>query len=358
MNYITRIKLLREKMQELELDAFFTIDPVNFFYLTGFSGSSGAVLITQLDMFLLTDSRYETQALEETTKVPLELIIHKGPLLGELHMMIENIKPKSVGFEPDRITYGQHHMISSQTTKFIPVEELIANIRKTKEQAELVAMKKAIIVVETAFTDMLTYVQVGMTEAMLAAKLEMQMKQLGSSGTSFDTIVASGIRGALPHAHPTDKKLVSGEFITIDFGAKIDGYCSDMTRSFALGTPSSSSMVTIYNTVLAAQKKATAAISEGLKTADIDKIARDIITTAGYGANFGHGLGHCIGIEVHEFPRLSPLDESILESGMVVTIEPGIYVENLGGIRIEDMVLVKKDGNENLMSLPKELIIV
>lgn len=358
MNYLNRIEQVREKMAQNGIDVFITLCEANYFYLTGFDGSAGAVIITKDKQYFITDSRYITQSKEQTLGSNVEIIIQSQPtLLLECVALFKKLDVKMIGFEADRVKVIELETLKTAAVELKPLTNFIETIRYIKEPEELKAIGKAIDVVETVFTELLTYVKPGMTEIELAMRMEMHMRKLGASGTSFDTIVASGLRGALPHGHATDKVIESGDFITTDFGAIVNGYCSDMTRTFAVGTPNEK-LVEIYNVVLDAQLTSSAAIEEGKTGKEIDAIARTIIGDAGYGAYFGHGLGHAVGIEIHEAPGLRTTGETILTSGMVVTVEPGIYIEGLGGVRIEDMILVEKNKNKNLMSLPKDLIIV
>ncbi|MGL5042843.1 MAG: M24 family metallopeptidase [Culicoidibacterales bacterium] len=358
MNYNKRVNQIQEQLASQNLDAFITLCPENYFYLSGFSGSSGALLITKDALVLITDSRYETQVKEETAQTKLEIIIHKGPLMEACIKIIRKLEIKKLGFEADRLLVIEKAELKNANAELHPQVKFIEKLRAIKDEFEIIKIRKAVRVIETVFEEMLTYVKPGITEIDLAVQMEMRIRQLGGSGTSFDTIVASGIRGALPHGIPTTKKLETGEFILVDFGAIVDGYCSDMTRTFCLGTLKQEKMGDIYNAVLEAQLKSSSAISSGKTGKEIDTIARNSIIEAGYGAYFGHGLGHSVGIEIHERPLLNPQEESILEEGMVVTVEPGIYIEGIGGVRIEDMVLVQKDTNDNLMTLPKTLFIV
>ncbi|WP_390485644.1 M24 family metallopeptidase, partial [Staphylococcus pseudintermedius] len=233
----------------------------------------------------------------------------------------------------------------------------IETIRQTKDEGEIKAIQKAAQIVDEAYKYILTLVKPGMTEKEVKAHLESKMLHLGADDTSFDTIVASGIRGAMPHGVASDKVIQSGEMVTLDFGAYYNGYCSDITRTFAVGQPSEE-MVKIYNIVLKSQEAAIAAIRPGMTGKEMDSIARDIITEAGYGKHFGHSLGHGIGLDIHELPGLSQKSDVVLEKNHCVTIEPGIYVEGLGGVRIEDDILITENGGERFTNCTKDLIIL
>lgn len=358
MNYTMRLEKLRKKMAEQELDAFFFLSSANYFYLTGFTGSSAAVIITQKEFVLLTDSRYTTQAKTQTAASHVEIIIHKKPLLEEVQDYLIKFASKHIGYEADHLLVSQLFTLENQTYKLLPCYNFIEQIRYIKDAEEIKVMKQAASIGEEVLKDALTHVKAGMSEIELAIRMESTMRKLGASGPSFNTIIASGVRGALPHGAASDKIIQDGELVTIDFGVIYQGYCSDMTRTFAVGTPKNQQLVDIYHTVLAANLKGIEAIAPGKTGKEIDLAARQVIDTAGYGACFGHGLGHAVGIEVHELPSISFRGEMAVEAGMVITIEPGIYVEDLGGVRIEDTLVVTETGSDNFMTLPKELIIV
>ena len=236
-----------------------------------------------------------------------------------------------------------------------PLGDLIERERRIKTPEELKLLRKAEAIGDKAFSDILNILKPGMTELEVAAELEYSMKKNGATGLSFDTIAASGINSSMPHAIPGTKKLENGDFLTMDFGCLYEGYCSDMTRTVVIGK-ASDEQKKIYNIVLKAQTEAVSGIRAGLKCIDVDRIARSIIEEAGYGRYFGHGLGHSVGLYIHESPALNTRDETVLVEGMIETIEPGIYIPGFGGVRIEDMGAVTKDGYDNFASSPKELI--
>jgi len=238
---------------------------------------------------------------------------------------------------------------------WVPLKGDVDALRQIKSEEELEYLEKAEAIGDLAFEKILTILKPGMTELEVAAELEYQMKKAGAENFSFSTIVASGLNSSMPHAIPGEKKLEEGDFVTMDFGCTYKGYCSDMTRTVVLGK-ASEKQKEIYNTVLKAQLAALDAIKAGVTGKSVDKVARDIITEAGYGECFGHGLGHSVGLFIHEEPRLSPAGETVLEENMIETVEPGIYVPGFGGVRIEDMVAVTKDGCKNFTHSPKELI--
>jgi Xaa-Pro aminopeptidase len=360
MNYQARMLALRAKMEAAGIDAFFLKSDANYFYLTGFTGSSGALLITQDDIKLFTDSRYTTQSKEQTSASGVEIIIHKQPLLDEVAHAFKGLREAKIGYEADNLLVSELHTLEDATTSYtlVPFMAFVEEIRYIKDEAELTILKKAAGIGEQVLTDALNFIKPGIREIDVAMRMEGKMRELGASGSSFDTIVASGIRGALPHGMASEKIIQAGELVTIDFGVKYGGYCSDMTRTISVGEPANQQLVEIYDIVLAANLAGIAALKAGLTGFEVDVAARQIIDVAGYGPAFGHGLGHALGIEVHENPRLSPTSDTVLAPHMVVTVEPGIYIEGLGGVRIEDTLAITTDGSDNFMTLPKELIVV
>ena len=358
MNYTSRLNKVRNKMAQNNIDTLVFMSPSNYFYMTGFNGSSGAVIITQREFILITDSRYIAQSKAQTAASDVEIIIHSAPLLDSIKELFAKLGSKTIGYEADHLLVSQLFALEGGSYTLEPQTGFIEEIRHIKDEAEIVLLRKAAAIGEEVLKDAWQFMKAGMTEIEVATRMESTMRKLGASGPSFDTIIASGIRGALPHGAASDKVLVAGELITIDFGVKYQGYCSDMTRTFALGTMPQDKLVELYNIVLEANLKGIAAVKPDVTGADIDAVSRNIIKEAGYGDYFGHGLGHAVGIDIHESPRLSFLSNEIIKPGMILTVEPGIYIEDLGGIRIEDTVVVTENGSDNFMTLPKELIVV
>jgi len=245
--------------------------------------------------------------------------------------------------------------ISLHGVKFTNCSKQIASLRWIKSDAEIEKIQTAAKICDDAFANLLNHIKIGVTEKELALALEFDIRSHGASDVSFDTIVATGARSAMPHAIPTDAPVKDGDFLLFDFGALYEGYCSDITRTVIVGTPNDQ-MLAIYETVLEAQLSALSAIKTGAKCSDIDKIARDIISSAGYGENFGHALGHSVGVEIHESPTFSSVCHEILQNNMVLTVEPGIYIENLGGVRIEDTVVIMENNPQILTKTSKKLI--
>lgn len=353
---IERINRLRAMFTELKVDGFLVTSNSNRRYMTGFTGSSGVVLITESDAVFITDFRYVDQA--ETQTQGYEVVKHVGPIGETIAAQIERLQVKHLGFEQDHVTYATYReyqeLFSSQ---LVPVSDALEKLRLVKDASELALIRKAIQIADDTYTHILSFVQAGMTEIEVANELEFHMRKLGATSSSFDIIVASGARSALPHGVASDKVIAQGDFVTLDFGAVYQGYISDMTRTFAVGEPSEQ-LREIYDVCLQAQLLGVQQIKAGMTGKEADAICRDYITEKGYGEYFGHSTGHGIGLEVHEGPGLSTKSEFTLEPGMVVTVEPGIYLSGIGGVRIEDNILITETGNEILTQSKKELFII
>lgn len=347
-----RLKQIREEMKKRSLDGVIFYKPENRFYVSGFTGSTGYAVILPERALFVTDFRYISQSTNECKGFSIEEIsAQRG--IGDV---LNDYGVKRLGFEDDFMTVEAYESLKKKFQgELVPMKRLIEPLRQIKSEEEAEMMRKAQSIADETFAHLLGYIQPGMTERQVYLELVSDLRRRGAEGESFSAIVASGERGSLPHAAPTDKVIEEGDLLTLDFGCIYKGYCSDMTRTICVGK-ANERQKEIYNIVLKAQKAALEAIKPGAVCKDIDKIARDIITEAGYGDNFGHGLGHAVGLEVHENPRLNSIDDSVLEAGMVVTDEPGIYIPGFGGVRIEDIVLVTEDGKEVLSSSPKELI--
>lgn len=337
-------------------DALFITDPHNFGYISGFRGE-GMLYISRTRHVLITDSRYtEAAARQSDFEIIEEKTSHRRAEILRECLLADGID--RVGYEDTSMTCSVFSRLSndlSEVKEWLPLGNRVDALRQVKTQEELESLAKAEAVGDAAFSDILKMIRPGMTELEVAAELEYSMKKHGAQGLSFDTIIASGLNSSMPHAVPGSRRLEKGDFVTMDFGCVIDGYCSDMTRTIVLGR-ADEKQKEIYSTVLRAQTEALAALKAGVRGSEADAVARTIIREAGYGDCFGHGLGHSVGLYIHEEPRLSPTDETVLEENMVVTVEPGIYVPGFGGVRIEDMVAVTADGHRNLAHSPKELI--
>ncbi|NLJ80392.1 MAG: aminopeptidase P family protein [Firmicutes bacterium] len=346
---------IRERLKSVEAEVFLGSNAVNRRYLTGFTGSAGFVWITQDEQALLTDFRYIEQAKAQCPGWKIIKIDNFEDILGT---MVEEKGIKSVAFEGDHITVHQLEKWKEKVpVEFKSVTGWVQELRMVKNKDEIIAISRAAEIGDEAFAEILGSIRSGMSEKEAALELEFAMRRLGADGMSFDPIVASGPNSALPHARPSERIFSYGDFVVFDFGCIVDGYCSDMTRTVVIGEPDEKHIL-IYDLVLQAQMKSLAEIAPGKTGMEIDAIARDIISDGGYGRYFGHGLGHGVGLEIHERPRLSKTDDTVLEAGMVVTVEPGIYLPDFGGVRIEDLVLVTENGFQVLTSTFKELYVV
>ncbi len=352
-----RKESINEILQDKSLDAILINSPENRYYLSGFTGTAGVMVITNERDHFITDFRYLEQAEEQVSGYQIkEISRNKEEKLAEF---LTELNISSLGFEDDHISYEYYQKMTDlcEDITFVPLKGSVKDLRITKEPEEIENIKKAVEITERAFDKLMNYIEPGRTEKELAAELEYLLRKEGGEKPAFDFIVASGKRSSLPHGVASDKKVTRGEFITFDFGTRFNNYCSDMTRTVILGEPDERQSE-IYEIVLQAHREVSNNLKAGMTGVEADAIAREIITEAGYDDNFGHGLGHGIGIEVHEAPRLSTQSEDTLKPGMVVTNEPGIYISDWGGVRIEDDLVVEEDGCAVLNSSSKELIIL
>ncbi|WP_080874584.1 M24 family metallopeptidase [Oceanobacillus timonensis] len=351
---MTKMDRLREKLEENKVDAILIDSPYNRRYITNFTGTSGAALITADKALFITDFRYTEQAAEQADN--FEIIEHKQGLVQEIANQLDKLGLKRLAFEKDYTTYSQFESYQRQfSQELIPVQGILETLRMIKTPDELRMMKQAAKIADDAFTHIQSFIEPGVPEIDISNELEFFMRRQGATSSSFDTIVASGYRSALPHGVASTKKIQEGELVTMDYGALYEGYCSDITRTLAVGEISVE-LHEIYDIVLEANLRGVQGTKAGMTGKEADALTRDYITEKGFGERFGHSTGHAVGMEVHEGPGLSPRSDAVLEPGMVVTVEPGIYVPGLGGCRIEDDIVITEEGNERLTYAPKELI--
>lgn len=351
-----RIEKLLTQMESLGVDTIIVSSPYNRRYLSGFTGSSGYLVITKENRFMLTDFRYIEQATQQCTGFEIVDFFKLG-LIETIADTLKKCGSKNVGFENATLTYKEFKYFESslEGVEWIPLHDHIEKIRMIKDEQEIQTIAHASSIGDAAFSHILNVIRPGISEIDVAIELEFFMKKQGASKLSFDTIVASGKRSSLPHAVPTQKRIEKGDFVTLDFGCLYEGYCSDMTRTIVVGQ-ASDKQKEIYNLVLKAQMTALDKIQSGIIGKVGDNYAREIINGAGYEAYFGHGLGHSLGLEVHEQPRFSKLSEELILPGMIMSVEPGIYIPDFGGVRIEDLILIEEKGIRNFVTSPKELI--
>lgn len=355
----SRITGVKKVLQRNNIDTFMVLSEENRRYLSGFRGhdtqfdeSAGALFISEAGLILATDSRYEEQASKEAHLY--EVVCCKEGLAKQIPSIINALGSKRLGFESVRISYFDYMKILKELNancievELAEAENIVETFRAVKDEAEIEAIKKALSIAETVFTRIFDSIRPGITEKEAAWLIEKEMREAGAESMSFPTIVASGPNSALPHAIPSDRAFKEGEPILFDWGARLNGYCSDISRTIIIGKPDEL-FDKVYKTVLDAQQKAIKAIRPGIGSRSVDETARKHIENMGFGKRFGHGLGHGTGLSVHEHPRLSPLLDSILETGMVFTVEPGIYIPGWGGVRLENMVVVR-DGEAEVLN--------
>lgn len=349
---------LNRIFEQKKIDVILVSDGYNMRYISGFSGATGYLYISPDKKIILTDSRYTEAANAERTSGFEVIEVNR---LADYYIQIKSLmkeeKATRAGFEDLSMTYADYMFLKNKAdiSDMVPLGDALNNLRIIKTDEELKLLAQAEKIGDMAFSHILNYIKPGRTELDIAAELESYMKRNGATGLSFDTIVASGPNSSMPHAVPTDRKVSEGDFVTMDFGCVYKGYCSDMTRTISIGRADRLHKE-IYSIVLKAQLAALDAVKAGKKGCEVDKVARDIITDRGYGPNFGHGLGHSVGLFIHEEPRFSMGEDRIINAGTIETVEPGIYIPGQFGVRIEDMIVVTENGHINLTSSPKELI--
>lgn len=349
-------KRVQEINKNLNIDAVLISNGNNMRYVSGFAGETGYLYISDKHHMVITDFRYTYQAEAEAEGYEI-VTIGSGGYEEAINDILKKDNVKRLGFESKDMLYSRYQdlMDKLNVDQLIPIKDEVTRLRRIKTPRELEYIKQAESIGDKVFSEILSYIKPGITELEVAARIEYLLKLYGGERTSFSAIVASGVNSSMPHAVPTKKKIELGDFVTMDYGCVYEGYCSDMTRTIVVGK-ASDKQKEIYNIVLEAQLAALDVIKAGLKGKDVDKVARDIIYNAGYEGCFGHGLGHSVGLFIHEDPRLSPSEEDIIEAGMIETVEPGIYVRGFGGVRIEDLVVVTEDGYENYTHSDKSLI--
>tara|TARA_B100000427_G_C15487130_1_gene585842 strand:+ start:607 stop:1686 length:1080 start_codon:yes stop_codon:yes gene_type:complete len=351
-----RLKKLRSHLQEAECDALFVTKLINIRYLTGFTGSAGKLWVTEEKAVLFTDGRYAEQAPAETEGGEIEVVIQVQGFDRTLNELSEGVT--RLGLEAASITWEQQNQIAEwlPSIQLVPTSGIVEKLREIKDPEELEYMKEAASIADKALAIATEMFVPGTTEKQLAAVLDHEMRNHGASDRSFETIVAGGPNSALPHARPTDRPFETDDLVICDFGALVNGYHSDMTRSFRIGESEEGQENEILQIVLAAQQEGLKTVVNGVKISEVDAACRTIIEEAGYGEKFLHSTGHGVGLEIHENPGISQKSEGSLKSGQVVTVEPGIYVSGLGGVRWEDSVIVTDHGYELLTNSPKSIL--
>lgn len=328
---------------------------LNVRYLSGFTGSFAMLIITDDSAVLITDSRYTEQASAESSCCTIELL--EMHWLSAIKRVMERLGLDSIGFESGHVTFANWQSLTSTISdiKFIPMSHVVENMRMVKDEGELKAIRQAARITDLTCRHILNTLRTGMNESEIALEIDFHMRKQGAEKEGFETIVISGKKSALPHGKPSAQSISAGEFILMDFGARWQGYHGDITRTVILGEADSKHQE-IYDIVLEAQTRSISAVRPGVTGGEIDAIAREYISSKGYGPNFGHGLGHGLGLSIHDDRALARDSDILLKPGMVVTVEPGIYIPDWGGVRIEDDVLITNTGHEVLTTCPKQLV--
>ena len=346
MNLTNRLKKLRQSFAEKEIDAILISQPENRYYLSNFDGSAGFLLVTPQNAILATDFRYIEQGKIQAPDHEIHRITND--MADWLPQLVAGLNLKRVGFEATHITFALYRQLTNILNKahsplrLVPIDGLVESLRAVKEPEEIELITRAVELTDNALEYLEDMIHTGMSEKEVAWEIEKLLREKGSQPLPFDIIVASGPNSALPHAKPSDRTINSSEPIIIDIGARIEGYCSDLSRTLCLGTPDDT-FNRIYDTVLGAQLASLAILKEAMSGSEVDSLARTVIEEAAYGEAFGHGLGHGIGLAPHEMPRLGPNSTDKITQGMVFTIEPGIYLPGWGGVRIEDVAVIENN---------------
>lgn len=355
---MNHLKQIAAKLADYNLDALLITSESGEYYATGFHGE-GYVLVTPNKNYYSTDSRY-IEAAAAIENVEMTMI---GAGKSHLDLTVEHVKAEGIrtlGIEEGYLSLGDYNRIRAalpEEVELVGVQKLLTDLRAQKDEEELGYMRRAQACTDKAFTEILNFIKPGVTENEIAARLTYLMMSFGARKNSFDPIVASGPNGSMPHAIPTERKIGQGEFVTMDFGCMVEGYCSDMTRTVCVGAPTEE-MEKVYSTVLEAQKAGIAMAKAGVPGCDIHNAAHDVIRAAGYGEYFGHGFGHSLGLEIHEDPGARPANKEPMPLHCAVSAEPGIYLPGRFGVRIEDVIVLTEDGNIDLTGSPKELIVL
>lgn len=354
---VNRCNELIRRLDDSGIDGALITSPVNYRYFSGFTGTNADLLITSKQRLFFTDFRYTIQAAQQS-KGSFEIrMTTKGREFDELSNAVKSARIRRLGFEEASVTVKEYAQLQQLKVELVPISDIINSIRLIKNSDEIQAIIRAQNCSDAAFAETMAFIKPGISEKDLVAELEYRLKKHGADEPSFGTIIASGENSALCHAVPGPRKLQHGDMLVMDFGSRIDGYCSDMTRTLAIGDPGAK-LREIYKIVLEAQLLTLEHVKPGVSCKALDAVARDYISARGYADNFGHGLGHGFGLEIHEAPTANSYSTDVLQPGMTITVEPGIYVEGLGGVRIEDCCVVTEQGKLNLVSSAKEMLII
>ncbi len=352
-----RIEAVRKRIRSKKIGGFFSIDPVTNRYLSGFSGTSSGILITRRKAIFVTDSRYVEQAAKQVAP-SYEHVQNKAGMVAELAALMKKLHLNSAGFEESRLTHEAVLILRKKArARLVPVGNWVGEMRMVKSEEEIALMKKAISVTDKVFSETIRSLQNGITELDLVQEVVAGNFRHGAEKEAFDTIALVGAKTSLPHGQPGKNRVQKGRLVLMDMGCVVRGYHSDLTRTFFFDRIPSAGVSKIYDAVARAQRRAIRAVRPGVPSREVDAVARDYLTDQGYGDYFGHGLGHGVGLEIHEGPTVSPRSRDVLQPGMVFSIEPGVYIPRKGGVRIEDLVLVTEDGAKVLTKAPKPRVV-
>jgi len=362
MNVAGRAPRLRGRLDDAGCDAALITSLVNIRYLTGFTGSAALLVVLPDDLVFVTDGRYGDRATEELGRAGVEAAIHVGTTTTTQKDVVVDATAgiSRLGLEAEDVSWAQHRRYAADwfaDIELVATGDLVEALRRVKDDGEVDRMAEAARIADVALAANRSMLLDGVTESELALALDVAMRREGADGPSFETIVASGPNGAKPHHTPTDRRIGPGELVVIDFGAQVDGYCSDMTRTLCVGEPASATAKRMAKVVADSQRAGVEAVSAGAGARAVDEVCRSVIAEAGWADAFLHSTGHGVGLEIHEAPRVSATSTDTLEAGYVVTVEPGVYLADHGGVRIEDTVVVTADGCRTLTNAPKELVV-
>ena len=354
-----RIGRLRERFDAAEIDALLVTKRENVRYLSGFTGSAGVLLVTRAGTLFVTDGRYTERSKEELGAAGVDAAIEIGLTAGKQNELLLGAVDRGarLGLEDQTVTWSQQrdYAAAFAGVELVPAGAIVEALRRVKDAGEVDRIRRACAIADDAFQALLPRLAAGLTEQQFALELEFAMRERGASGNSFDPIIASGPNGAKPHHMPSDRVIERNEMVVCDFGCIVEGYCSDMTRTVSVGDPGPDAR-RVYDVVLASQQAGRALVAADVACSDVDKASRDVIADAGWADAFSHSTGHGVGLEIHEAPRVSSIASDTLLVGDVVTVEPGVYLPGIGGVRIEDTVVVEATGAEPLTLTPKDLV--
>jgi Xaa-Pro aminopeptidase len=355
-----RLPRLRARFQDAELDALLVTKLANVRYLTGFTGSAAMLLVTADDALFVTDGRYIEQSKEQLSAAGVAAGLEIGITMAAQRQLLAGAVAGGVrlGLEDHSVTWADQREFAStfEGATILPAGLLVEELRRVKDAGEVDRVRAACAIADDAFQSLLPRLADDITEQEFALALEFAMRERGASGNSFDPIIASGPNGAKPHARPSDRRIGRKELVVCDFGCIVDGYCSDMTRTVSVGDPGGDARH-LYDVVLESQQAGRAKVAAEVECADVDRASREVIAAAGWGDAFSHSTGHGVGLEIHEAPRVASTARDTLLVGDVVTVEPGVYLPGVGGVRIEDTVVVTATGAEPLTLTPKDLVL-